>query len=78
MHRELLSLASRDVERILRHHGFVLNRSKGSHQQFVGFIRGMKQRVTVIKNQKRFEPKTLASMIRQSGLTEQEWLEALK
>jgi predicted RNA binding protein YcfA (HicA-like mRNA interferase family) len=78
MHRELLSLASRDVERILCQYEFVLNRSKGSHQQFVGSVLGKKQRVTVIKNQKRFEPKTLASMIRQSGLTEQEWLNALK
>jgi predicted RNA binding protein YcfA (HicA-like mRNA interferase family) len=78
MSRELLGLASREVERILQHHGFALKRISGSHQQFVGFVRGRRRKVTVIKNQKRFAPKTLASMIRQSGLTEQEWLQALK
>jgi len=78
MHRELLGLTSREVERLLRHYEFVLDRIEGSHQQYIGFVREMKRRVTVIKNQKRFAPKTLATMIRQSGLTEQEWLEALK
>lgn len=78
MHRELQKLTSREVERILRAYGFVLDRTSGSHQQFVGLVRDRKHTVTVIKNQKRFAPKTLASMIRQSGLTESEWLEALE
>ncbi|MCI0696026.1 type II toxin-antitoxin system HicA family toxin [candidate division KSB1 bacterium] len=77
MHRELLGLTSQEVESILHRNGFVLKRVKGSHQQFVGFVRGRKRKVTVVKNQKRFAPKTLASMLRQSGLTEQEWLDAL-
>lgn len=76
MHRELQKLTSREVERVLRSYGFALDRTAGSHQQFVGFVRARKRSVTVIKNQKRFAPKTLASMIRQSGLTEQEWLDA--
>lgn len=78
MHRELQRLTSREVERILRAYRFVLDRASGSHQQFVGEVRNRKQTVTVIKNQKRFAPKTLASMIRQSGLNEQEWLEGSK
>jgi predicted RNA binding protein YcfA (HicA-like mRNA interferase family) len=78
MHRELQKLTSREVERILRSYGFALDRTAGSHQQFVGFVRERKRTVTVIKNQIRFAPKTLASMIRQSGLTEQEWLNASK
>ncbi len=78
MHRELSGLTSQEVERILNRYGFLLKHTAGSHQQFVGFVRGRKRKVTVIKNQKRFAPKTLASMLRQSGLTEQEWLDALK
>lgn len=77
MHRKLLGLDSREVERILRRYGFTLDRAVRSHQQFFGVVREKKRRVTVIKNQKRYAPKTLATMIRQSGLTEQEWLGAL-
>jgi predicted RNA binding protein YcfA (HicA-like mRNA interferase family) len=51
MHRELLGLTSQEVEGILQRHGFVLKRVKGSHQQFIGFVRGRKRKVTVIKNQ---------------------------
>ncbi|MGH7596023.1 MAG: type II toxin-antitoxin system HicA family toxin [bacterium] len=76
MRRELQKLTAREVERILRFYGFAPDRTAGSHQQFVGFVRERKRTVAVIKNQKRFAPKTLASMIRQSGLTEQEWLDA--
>ncbi len=68
-----MPLSSRDIEKILRKHGFVLSRQKGSHQQFVGFIHGKKRRVTVIANQKGFAPGTLKSMIRQSGLSEEEF-----
>lgn len=74
---KLLRLTSRDVERILFRHGFTRDRMSGSHQQFVGLVRNEKRRVTVIARQKRFAPKTLATMIRQSGLSEKEWLDAL-
>ena len=66
-----MTLSSKDVEKILKRHGFVLSRQKGSHQQFVGFVDGKKRRVTVIANQKSFAPGTLKSMIRQSGLSEE-------
>ena len=69
-----MTLSSRDIERTLVRHGFVLSRRKGSHQQFVGFIHGKKRRVTVIANQKGFAPGTLKSMIRQSGLSSEEFI----
>ena len=68
-----MKLSSKDIEKILKLHGFVLSRQKGSHQQFVGFVGGQKRRVTVIANQKSFAPGTLKSMIRQSGLSEGEF-----
>lgn len=77
MDRRLLALDSRKAERTLRRYGFVLDRTKGSHQQFVGYVRGQKRRVTVVADQDRFTTKTLASMIRQSGLSEQEWVDML-
>ena len=43
----------------------------------MGYVKGQKMRVTVIVNQKRFAPKTLKSMIEQSGLSEREWLELM-
>jgi predicted RNA binding protein YcfA (HicA-like mRNA interferase family) len=77
MYPKLLSLTSSEVERILKTRGFYLSRIRGSHQQFVGHVRDQKRRVTVISNQKRFTPKTIASMINQSGLNEDEWLASI-
>ena len=69
----MMTLSSRDIEKILKAHGFVLSRQKGSHQQFVGIISGKKRRVTVIANQKSFAPGTLKSMIRQSAIAEEKF-----
>ena len=78
MHKALRGLDSREVERILKYYGFVFDRQRGSHQHFVGVIRGQERDVTVIARQKHFAPDTLKSMIRQSGLSEEEWLEAIR
>ena len=66
-------LSSKDVEKILRKNGFELVSQKGSHKQFKGVVNGRKRRVTVLAGRKNFHPKTLKSMIRQSGLTEEEF-----
>jgi len=75
--KRLLSLSSEDVEKILKKNNFTLNRGRGSHQQFIGYVKGNKRRITVIANQKSFAPKTINSMILQSGLSEQEWLDSI-
>lgn len=72
------SLSSRDVERILGKHGFELKRKRGSHLQYIGFIKGLKRRVTIIVGRKDLHIETVKSMIRQSGLTEEEWYKGLK
>ena len=77
MDKRLLRLDSRKVIKILEKEGFKLSRKKGSHFQYVGYVKGQKMRVTVIVNQKRFAPKTLKSMIEQSGLSERKWLELM-
>jgi len=61
------------VERILWKNGFKLVSQKGSHKQFKGVVDGRKRRVTVLADRKNFHPKTLKSMIRQSGLSEGEF-----
>lgn len=75
--KRLLSLSSEDVERVLRKNNFKRVRQKGSHQQFVGYVKGKKKRVTVLANQKDFTTPTFKSMILQSGLSEEEWLDSL-
>lgn len=78
MNKRLLVLTSRDVEKILKKFGFYKSRQKGSHIQFIGIVRGKKRRVTLIVNQSHFAPKTMKSMIEQSGLDEKNWLKHLK
>ncbi len=75
--KRFLSLSSEDVEKILKKNNFILSRQKGSHQQFVGYVKGKKKRVTVIADQRDFAPRTLRSIILQAGLSEQEWLDNL-
>jgi predicted RNA binding protein YcfA (HicA-like mRNA interferase family) len=55
---------------LLEAHGFTEARQKGSHRQFEGMIDGRRRMVTVAYHSVNDEivPKTLASMIRQSGL----------
>ena len=65
------------MERVLVKHDFTFVSQKGSHKQFKGIVDGQKRRVTVLANRKSFNPKTLKSMIRQSGLTEADFFEDL-
>ena len=69
-----MNVSSKDIEKTLLKHGFTFIRPKGSHRQFTGFVNAKKRRVTVIANQKSFAIGTFKSMVRQSGLLEQEFL----
>jgi predicted RNA binding protein YcfA (HicA-like mRNA interferase family) len=68
-------LSSKDIEKILLKHGFKFVSQKGSHRQFKGVVKEKKRRVIVLADRKSFHPKTLKSMIRQSGLTEEEFFD---
>jgi predicted RNA binding protein YcfA (HicA-like mRNA interferase family) len=61
--KKLLSLTSDSVEKILKKNNFTLSRKRGSHLQYVGYIKGIKRRVTVIANKRSFAPKTINTMI---------------
>jgi predicted RNA binding protein YcfA (HicA-like mRNA interferase family) len=60
----------RDFTAIIEEHGFELKRTTGSHRQYEGIVAGRIQLVTVAAHRMSDDilPKTLASMIRQSGL----------
>jgi predicted RNA binding protein YcfA (HicA-like mRNA interferase family) len=60
----------RDVERLLVNSGFELIRQQGSHRHFQGFIAGRRRIVTLAFHSRNDDvrPKTLASIVRQSGL----------
>lgn len=59
----------RDVIRVLKDEGFHLDRRKGSHRQFVGFVDGQRRLVTVAgKEGDDVKAGTLAAIRQQSGL----------
>jgi predicted RNA binding protein YcfA (HicA-like mRNA interferase family) len=64
-------LSTRPIERILRHHGFQFVRQTGSHIHYKGIVEGRTRLVTLIANQKDYHPKTLKSIIAQSGLPDE-------
>jgi predicted RNA binding protein YcfA (HicA-like mRNA interferase family) len=60
----------RDVENRLLDHGFALIRQQGSHRHYQGYVDGRRRIVTLAYHSRNEDvlPKTLASIIRQSGL----------
>lgn len=64
----ILSLA--DVRTILGRAGFVLKRTKSSHEHWEGYVNGKREMVTVDTGVGEFAPNNwlTSSMIRQSGL----------
>ena len=65
----------KDVERFLKAHGFILHHIRGSHHYFKGFVAGA-LRMTHVQyhGSDAIHPKTLGSIIQQSGISEEEWL----
>lgn len=59
----------RDIVRLPEERGFVLDRRKGSHRQYEGFVNDKRRIVTVAgKDSDEILPGALASIKRQSGL----------
>lgn len=67
-----MTIKVREVVRVLLDNGFTLERQRGSHRQFKGFVGGWIHSVTVAGNDgDDVRKKTLASIRRQSGLPRQ-------
>jgi predicted RNA binding protein YcfA (HicA-like mRNA interferase family) len=77
MPRRLRNWTYRDVTTFLKEHGFEFQQSlKGSHQGWVkpGETDEPNRRVEVHIPRDSYQPKTLKSMIRQSGIDEAKWI----
>jgi predicted RNA binding protein YcfA (HicA-like mRNA interferase family) len=64
----------KDVVKVLKKHNFILTHVRGSHYYYVGTVKMIMRQVCVaLHGKESFKPRTLKSMILQSGLTEKEW-----
>jgi predicted RNA binding protein YcfA (HicA-like mRNA interferase family) len=65
----------KDIERFLKANGFVLHHVRGSHHYYRGFIDGQ-LRMTHVEyhGSGSIPPKTLESIIKQSGIPKDDWL----
>ena len=71
--QKLPALKPREVVRILEKAGFVVVRQRGSHIQ-MKHPDQPERRITIPYHRRDLAPKTLASIIRQAGLTVEEFL----
>lgn len=63
----------RDVTRFIREHGFVFHKqAEGSHEYWVNEPTGKVVDIN-FRGRKAFRPKTLLTMIRQSGIDKKVW-----
>lgn len=66
-------LTPAEVIKILKKRGFELKSTEGSHAQYEGVVDGITRKVTVDEGEKEFDDFLIKSMIRQSGLTRNEF-----
>lgn len=71
---KLPRLSGREVIKVLSKKGFEMIRQKGSHV----FLRHNDGRTTVVPNHREIDKGTLLEIIRQAGLTRNEFLDSLK
>jgi predicted RNA binding protein YcfA (HicA-like mRNA interferase family) len=75
MPRGILNWTFKDVVSVLREHRFNLNHIKGSHYYYVGYVAKSLRQVTVpFHGSGTIKPRTLRSIIRQSGIPRDEWI----
>ncbi len=73
MSKKLPALKSKKVIKVLERDGFIIHHTTGSHY----ILKKEKLRVTVPYHNKDLKPGTLASIIKQAGLTVEEFLDLL-
>lgn len=70
-------LSARDILRALQRVGFERVGQKGSHIRLKG-VRAGRKRIVIVPNHDEVTPGTLKSILRQSGLTRDEWRRLLR
>lgn len=78
MPRKYPPLTPDDVIDILKARGFVLDRTRGGHDYYLGSIRGQRRLVTVSVHYREFSTQRIQDMIDQSGLTREEFYGSTK
>lgn len=74
MPRGLHNWSFSEVKYVLSMHGFHLSHIEGSHYYYAGSYAGMIRQVSVpFHGAKAIHPKTMRSIIRQSGIPREEW-----
>jgi predicted RNA binding protein YcfA (HicA-like mRNA interferase family) len=66
-------LTPQEVVAILKDRGFTVDNQVGSHAQYVGYFKGVKRRVTVDVGEADFGDTLMKSMIRQSGMSREDF-----
>ena len=75
MSRKLHNWAFSDVKRFLSDYNFYLSHVKGSHYFYVGSHNKVVRQVCVpFHGSKAIHPRTMSSIIKQSGISQDEWL----
>jgi predicted RNA binding protein YcfA (HicA-like mRNA interferase family) len=75
MPRGFYNWTAEDAVRFLKAHGFVLNHTRGSHYYYVGSYSGAFRQVNIpFHGSRTIKPRTLKSIIRQSGITKDKWM----
>lgn len=76
MSRGLNNWTAEDIIRFLKANGFVHNYTHGSHFYYVGTYGGQFRQVSVpFHGSRAIKPRTLKSIILQSGIPKEKWLE---
>lgn len=66
-----------DVVKFLKKHDFVYNYARGSHHFYIGFQGGVSRQVLVpFHGKKSINPRTMKSIIIQSGILQEKWVES--
>ena len=75
MPRGLNNWTFKDIVDFLKENGFTETHSRGSHFYYVGHNGGQARQTHIqFHGQKSIHPRTLKSVIRQSGIPQSEWL----
>lgn len=66
-----------EIVRFLKKHGFMYSYARGSHHFYIGFQEGLSRQVMVPfhGNNKTLKPRTMRSIILQSGISKEDWFD---
>ena len=75
MANNLFNWTFADVNKFLKENGFQVTHTKGSHYFYLGSVNNNLRQVCVAFHGRRIiRPKTMKSIIDQSGISKEEWL----